>query len=215
MWRAGCVWREFALVAVDFNSHLSMNLRIRRLISAALLASVAVTASAAIETYKIDPVHSSVGFSIRHFFTQVPGAFTKFGGTIVVDRDNPEKNSVEATIDVPSVDTRNTRRDDDLRSKNYFAAEQFPTIAFKSNSWKKTGAETFDVIGDLTIKGVTKQVVLKVKSLGFGPGMPGKMISGWQATTTLNRNDFGITAAQGMLGKEVDVTINVEAGLQK
>jgi polyisoprenoid-binding protein YceI len=192
-----------------------MNTRLSVLAIAAIAAGFLSSARAAVETYKIDPVHSSVGFSIRHFFSQVPGAFTKFAGTIKVDREHPEKNSVEATIDVPSIDTRNTKRDDDLRSKNYFAADQFPTITFKSKSWEKTGDDTFDVTGDLTIKGVTKEVVLKVKSLGFGPGMQGKMLSGWQGTTKLNRNDFGITSAPKMLGDEVDVTINVEAGLEK
>lgn len=169
------------------------------------------TSRAAVETYKIDPVHSSVGFSIRHFFSPVPGAFTKFAGTITVDRDHPENNVVDATIEVPSIDTRNGMRDNDLRSPRFFDAQKFPTMAFKSTSWKKTGEDTFDVTGDLTIKGVTKSVVLKVKSLGFGPGMQGKQISGWEAAATVNRNDFGITIYPKMLGDDVPITINVEA----
>jgi polyisoprenoid-binding protein YceI len=172
------------------------------------------SAPAAVETYKIDPVHSSVGFTIRHFFTNVPGAFTKFSGTIVVDRDHLENSTVEARIEVASVDTRNSMRDDDLRSDKFFSAAKLPAITFKSKSWKKTGEDAFDVTGDLTIRDVTKEVVLKTKSLGFGPGMRGAMLSGWEASTTINRNDFGITAYPKVLGDDVAVTITVEADLQ-
>jgi len=172
------------------------------------------SAPAAVETYKIDPVHSSVGFTIRHFFTNVPGAFTKFSGTIVVDRDHLENSTVEARIEVASVDTRNSMRDDDLRSDKFFSTAKLPAITFKSKSWKKTGEDAFDVTGDLTIRDVTKEVVLKTKSLGFGPGMRGAMLSGWEASTTINRNDFGITAYPKMLGDDITVTITVEADLQ-
>jgi polyisoprenoid-binding protein YceI len=190
-------------------------MKLRLLFVTALAAAFALRASAAVETYKIDPVHSSVAFSIRHFFSPVPGAFTKFSGTIKVDRDNLENSSVEATIDATSIDTRNERRDADLRSKNFFATDQFPTATFQSKSWKKTGDDTLEVTGDLTLHGVTKPVVLKVKSLGFGPGMQGRQLSGWEATTTLNRNDFGITTYPKMLGDDVTVTITVEADLEK
>jgi polyisoprenoid-binding protein YceI len=176
------------------------------------------TARAAVETYTIDAVHSSVGFSIRHTFSKVPGAFVKFNGTIVVDRANLENSTTEATIDVASVDTRTEKRDNHLRSPDFFDAVKFPTTAFKSKAWKKSGDDTFDVTGDLTIKNVTKEVVLKVKLLGFGPGMGGAMVSGWEATTKLNRRDFGVNGPAmlgNLLGDEVDVTITIEAGLQK
>ena len=192
-----------------------MKLSAKLILLAGLAVGVVHAASAAVETYKIDPVHSSIGFSIRHFFSPVPGAFTKFAGTIVVDREDPTKSSVDVTIDVPSIDTRMPMRDNDLRGKNFFAAAEFPAIAFKSKVWKKTGDATYDVTGDLTMHGVTKEVTLNVKSLGFGPGMRGAMISGWEATTTLNRNDFGITTYPKVLGDEVAVTISVEADLQK
>ena len=180
----------------------------------AMVLGLFASAQAAVETYKIDPVHSSVGFTIRHFFTNVPGAFTKFSGTIAVDRDHLENSTVEARIEVASVDTRNGMRDDDLRSNNFFSAAKLPAITFKSKSWKKTGEDTFDVTGDLTIRDVTKEVVLKTKSLGFGPGMKGAMLSGWEASTTLNRNDFGITTYPKVLGDDVAVTITIEADLQ-
>ncbi|HXA81197.1 MAG TPA: YceI family protein [Opitutaceae bacterium] len=182
-----------------------------------LLAALALTSAAlaAVETYKIDPVHSSVNFSIRHFFSNVPGTFTKIGGSIVVDRNDLTKSTVEATIDISSVNTNSEKRDAHLRTDTFFDAAKFPTATFKSTAWAKTGDDTYDVTGNLTIKDVTKPVVLHVSSLGFGPGMNGAQLSGWSATTTLNRNDFGITAFPKVLGDDVAITINVEADLQK
>jgi len=183
---------------------------------AALSLGFVSAASAAVETYVADPAHSSVNFSIRHFFTKVPGRFTKFDATITVDRDNLQNSSAEATIEIASVKTEAPDRDAHLQKPEFFDAAQFPTMTFKSKSWKKTGEDTFDVTGDLTIKGVTKVAVLKVKSLGFGPGMrPGSMLSGWEGTTTINRSDFGVSAFPKVVGEEVEITINVEAGLKK
>ena len=171
-------------------------------------------AKAAVETYNIDPVHTWVGFSIAHFFTKVPGYFSKVKGTIVVDRDHLENSTVEAVIEVASITTNTKMRDDDLRSNNFFAAAQFPSMTFKSKSWKSTGDNTYAVTGTLTMKNVAKEVVLKVKSLGFGPGMKGASISGWEASLTLDRRDFNIAADQGLIGNSVDVLINVEADLR-
>ena len=174
-------------------------------------------ASAAVETYAIDPAHSSVGFSIRHIFSQVPGSFTQFTGTVTVDRDNLEKSQVDAVIQVGSVNTAVTQRDNHLKTPDFFDAAKFATITFKSKSWKKTGDDTYDVTGDLTIKDVTKEVVLKVTSLGFGPGMTGKPVSGWSATTTINRTDFGVNGPAILgkaVGNDVTITISVEADLK-
>jgi len=170
---------------------------------------------AATETYNIDPVHTWVGFSVAHFFTKVPGYFSKVKGTIVVDRDHLENSTVEAVIEVASITTNTKMRDDDLRSTNFFAAATFPAMTFTSKSWKSTGGDSYDVTGMLTMKNVTKEVVLNVTSLGFGPGMKGAAISGWEAKLTLDRRDFDITADQGAVGNRVDVLINVEADLQK
>ena len=172
------------------------------------------SARAGVETYTIDPVHTWVGFSIAHFFTPVPGYFSKVKGTIVVDRDHLENSTVEAIIAAGSITTNTKMRDDDLRSTNFFAAAQFPVLTFKSESWKSTGANTYDVTGVLTMKNIAKEVVLKVTSLGFGPGMKGAAISGWEATLTLDRRDFNITADQGAIGNNVNVLINVEADLK-
>lgn len=191
--------------------HLSRTL----IAAAALAAGLLTSASAAVETYKADPAHSSVGFTVRHFFTKVPGSFTKFEAAVTVDRDNLEHSSISATIQAASIDTQNEKRDQHLNSADFFDTAKFPTLTFKSKSWKKTGDDTYDVTGDLTIKDITKEVVLQVKSLGFGPGMRGAQLSGWEATTKLDRRDFGLTYGPGVVGNDVDVSINVEAVLQK
>jgi len=188
-----------------------------KLLSVSILAlGVLASARAAVETYVADPAHSSINFTIRHIFTDIPGQFSKYTATVTVDRDNLENSSAEASIDIGSISTAQPKRDSDLQTPKFFDGLKFPTMTFKSKSWKKTGADTYDVTGDLTIKGVTKEIVLKVTSLGFGPGMrPGSMVSGWKATTTLHRDDFGVSAYPKVLGADVDVTINLEAGLKK
>jgi polyisoprenoid-binding protein YceI len=191
-----------------------MKLTSKILALVALAAGLSSAASAAVETYTIDPVHSSVGFTVRHLVGRVPGRFTQFSGTINVDRDNLENSTVNATIDVGSVNTDNDKRNAHLKTADFFDVEKFGSITFASKSWKKTGDGTFDVTGDLAIKGVTKEVVLKVTLNGFGPGMKGALQSGWEATTTLNRKDFGVDgpAMLGtMLGDEVAVSILIEA----
>jgi len=192
-----------------------------RYLLTSLLATTALAswAQAAVETYEIDPAHSSVAFTVRHVISKVPGRFTKFHGTIKVDRDNLEASSTEATIDVGSVNTSNEKRDGHLKSPDFFDAAKISEITFKSTSWKKTGDNTFDITGDLTIHGVTKPVTLKATLAGFSPGMmPGTQVTGWDATTTINRRDFGVNGP-AMLGKavgdEVTIEISVEADLKK
>ena len=192
-----------------------MKRSILALVFASLVLGPLTSAKAAVETYDIDPVHTWVGFSISHFFTKVPGYFGKLKGTIVVDRDHLENSTTEGVIEVASITTNTRMRDDDLRSTNFFAAAQFPAMTSKSKAWKSTGGETYDVTGVLTMKSVAKEVVLKVTSLGFGPGMKGAAISGWEASVTLDRRDFDIAADQGMIGNSVDVVIHVEADLRK
>jgi polyisoprenoid-binding protein YceI len=182
------------------------------------LAFLALSAASGADTYTIDPVHSQVGFSIRHFVSKVPGKFNKFSGTVTVDRANPAASSAEATIEIASVDTGNQKRDDHLRTADFFDAAKFPTMKFKSSSWKKTGENTYDVVGALTIKDVTKDVILKVTSLGFGPGMGGIQLSGWEATTTIDKKEVNIkdpAMLDAALGDDVVITINIEAGMKK
>ncbi len=190
----------------------------KRILALVSLLALAAAAHAATEAYTIDPVHSSLGFTIRHLVSKVPGRFPKFTGTINVDRANLANSSVEATIEVGSVNTENEKRNGHLMSADFFDVAKFPTASFKSKSWSKTGEDTYDVTGDLTIKGVTKETVLHVTSLGFAPGMkPGTTVSGWEATGAIKKSDFGVSGP-AMLGKvlgdDVAISISIEAGHQ-
>jgi len=190
----------------------------------ALLTAHAAFAS---DIYFIDKNHSNVGFLIRHLFTKVPGRFTDFSGQLSFDEANPEQSTVEVTIKTASVNTDNDTRDKDLRSPNFFDVEKFPEMTFRSKFVKGTGQNTADVTGDLTMHGVTKEVVLKVEFTGKGKGagpqgtiVPGRdattMVSGWEATTTVRRSDFGITWNQTIentrvVADDVQIELRVEA----
>ena len=179
-----------------------------------LLASAAVL-SAQAETYTIDSVHSSAGFSLRHLVSKFSSSFTKVSGTVNYDAAKPEASSVEATVEIASVATANEKRDNHIKSPDFFDAAKFPTASFKSTSWKKTGDNTFDVTGNLTIKDVTKQIVIKTTLVGSGPGMGGATLTGWEATTTIKKSDYGLAGPamlSSVLGDDVALTISVEAG---
>src|SRR5437763_13495528 len=120
-----------------------MRLNSRLVALATIALSFVGAARAAADVYTIDPVHSNVGFSIRHFVSKVSGKFSKFTGTVTVDRDNPQNSRAEASIDVASINTDNEKRDNHLRSADFFDAAKYPKITFKSTSWKATGKDTF------------------------------------------------------------------------
>jgi len=191
----------------------------KRLLALFAVLSLAASSQAAVEVYKIDATHSSINYSLRHILSKYTSSFTKLSGDIMVDRDNLEKSSVTATIDVAGLTTDSEGRDKHIKGPDFFDVTKFPTATFKSKSWKKTGENTFDVTGDLTIKDVTKEVVLKTTLLGFGPGMrPGTLLSGWEATTTIKKSEFGLAGPamlQKALGDEVAITINIEAGAKQ
>ena len=191
----------------------------KRLISLFAVIALCLSARAEVETYTIDPVHSSAGFTLRHVLSKFSSSFTKVTGTITVDRANLENSSVVASIDVTALNTDNEKRNTHLKSPDFFDTAKFPTMTFKSTSWKKTGNDTFDVTGELTIKDVTKPVVLKTTLLGFGSGMgPGSFLSGWEATTIIKKSEFNMAGPAMLakaLGDDVAVTINVEAGYKK
>lgn len=165
-----------------------------------------------IETYKIDATHSSVKFSIRHFVAKTTGSFPAFEGTIVVDKNDMTQSLIVATIDVPTINTANEKRDSHLQEDDYFNTKEYSKISFKSTQWAEAeGKNKYTVTGNLTMRGVTKPVTLDVELLGFGDGMRGAYLSGWEATTTLNRTEWGINGGQPAVGEEVDVLINIEA----
>ncbi len=179
-----------------------------------LLASAAVL-SAQAETYTIDSVHSSAGFSLRHLVSKFSSSFTKVSGTVEYDAAQPEASKVEATVEIASIATANEKRDNHIKSPDFFDAAKFPTATFKSTSWKKTGDDTFDVTGDLTLKDVTKSVTFKTTLVGSGPGMGGATLTGWEATTTIKKSDFGLAGPamlSKVLGDDVTLNISVEAG---
>ncbi len=180
------------------------------------LSLTALNGSAFAETYAIDPVHSSIGFKVKHLFSKVTGRFAEVTGDINVDPNQPENSSVNATIEAKSIDTQNAKRDAHLKTGDFFDVEKFPAITFKSKQVKKIDDKTADVIGDLTIHGVTKEVPLRVTFLGKGPGMAGKEITGWEAKTTINRKDFGLTWGKmiegvAAVGDEVEIELQIEA----
>jgi len=181
--------------------------------AASFLVILALGVAARADTLKIDPVHSTVGFKIRHLFANVTGRFTSVSGTINVDPGHPENASVDATIDIKSIDTANSMRDKDLRGANFFQADQFPTMTYKSTKVVLSGSNEADVTGDLTLHGVTKPVVLHVTFLGKGPGMMGGTTTGWEATGTLNRTDYGLKWGKTIEGTSLvgdDVSIDLE-----
>ena len=192
------------------------------LISAAILGFVTATSTvnAAPETYKIDPVHSTIGFKIRHLAGTVTGRFGEVSGTIQIDAEHPENSSVEAVIQVGSIDTANVKRDGHLKSGDFFNAAEFPVMTFKSKKVNLAGKEAADVAGDLTIHGVTKEVTLHVQFLGKAKAPDGTLQTGWEATTRINRVDFGLkwnklVEGIAMVGEEVDIDLQIESDLAK
>ena len=164
--------------------------------------------------WKIDTVHSGVTFKIRHFFNKVPGSFGEFEGEIHFDGEHIDKSKAVATIKPTSVDTNNEDRDEHLQNADFFNTPEFPEATFESTSWEATGDSTFKIPGNLTLLNTTKEVVLETEFLGTGEGRGGKIISGWEASATIDRRDIGITYGQGVVGNEVDIVLNIQAHKQ-
>jgi polyisoprenoid-binding protein YceI len=190
-----------------------------RVVSAtALAAALSLPAAAATSTWQIDPNHSAAQFAVRHLaISTVRGAFTKVSGTVQLDDKDISKSTVDVTIDAASVDTRVPDRDKDLRSDHFFDVEKYPVLSFKSTKVEQIEAGKLKVTGDLTIHGVTKQVVLEVE----GPTAPvkdpwGNQRAAANATTKINRQDFGVKWNAKMdnggwvVGDDVAITIDVE-----
>jgi polyisoprenoid-binding protein YceI len=193
-----------------------MNRTLAMLVLASGLAASPVVA----ETFVIDRNHSDASFQVRHFVSNVRGRFTDFQGTIEGDPAKPEAATVEFTVKAASIDTAQPNRDKHLRSADFFDAEKFPEITFKSTKIKSVGKDKYEITGPLTMHGVTKPVTLLVTNLGTaGTGKDAKF--GFEATTTVNRKDFGIVWNKAlddggyMLGDDVTIVVNIEAGRKK
>jgi len=176
-----------------------------------LLIGAAVTVASAKDTYKFDPSGSTIGFSVHQFLGTTHGKFANFSGKIEVDREHPENSSVTAQIDVSSIDTRIKKRDDHLRSAEFFNAAKFPHIMFKSRSVKQTGPQSGDILGDITMHGVTRPITLHVKLL-TPINETGR--TRWSVTTDpITRHDFNLIfapAAESVSGISQTVAINIE-----
>ncbi len=169
-------------------------------------------------TWKIDPVHTHIGFVIKHMMvSKVRGDFDSFSGEIVA-AENPFDSSVTVTIDANSINTGNTMRDDHIRSADFFDAEHHPNITFTSTGVRQVG-EDFFVDGDLTIRGTTKSVSLKTETPAFAQIADDKFKAGFSATTEIDRTDFGVNyngpipGGGFALGEKVQIVLEVEADL--
>ena len=169
-------------------------------------------------TWTSDPAHASVQFAVSHLMVAtVRGTFDKFDVTAIIDENDVSRSSVEATIEVASVNTRNEKRDNHLRSADFFDVAKHPTITFKSKAVEKVQDNAYKVTGDLTLMGVTKEVVLDVTGSPQAIKDPwGNSRLGGAATTTINRMDYGLTRNTVLesggvaIGEEVEITIDIE-----
>jgi len=186
------------------------------LLAVTALPGTAAVPAAATGTWNVDKVHSEIGFLVRHFVSKVRGGFTDFTGTIKIDAEKPETSSVEFTIKVASINTNEPKRDAHLKSPDFFDAEKFPEIRFASKKVVRKSDTSFDVVGDLTMRGVTKEVTLPATFTGLVKDPWGLERAGFETAITLNRQDYGVkynkVLDQGglMLGDDVAVTISLE-----
>ena len=173
------------------------------------------------EIYKFDPAHSTIAFKVRHFLGTAKGRFTKFTGTIEVDREHPEQSSVTATIQVASLDTAIAKRDEHLRSDEFFNVAKFPQIMFKSQRVKQTGANAGEITGDLMMHGVTRPLTLRVQLAGDPESLLKNPSTRWHVTMApIKRSQFGLVFNQraeviSMIADEVAIEIEIEAARAK
>lgn len=191
--------------------------RAARFLGAGLVVALFGVLPVQAEIYQIDAGHSAVDFSIRHLVGRTKGKFKEFTGTIAYDEKAVEKSSVEAVIKVSSLDTESERRDGHLKSPDFFDAEKYPEITFKSTKVEKGEAGKLLVTGDLTLHGVTKAVQLIVEVLGTGiHPMTNMPIAGFSSGLTIKRSDYEVNNwvdKANVLGDEVEVGILIEAGV--
>jgi len=199
-----------------------VNRYVTRVSRIAILASMAsglsLPASAATTAWRIDPQHSSAQFAVRHLgLSTVRGAFSKLSGTMQLDDQDVTKSTIEVSIDVNTVDTREPDRDKELRSERFFDLARFPTMTFKSKKVEQVAPGKLRVTGDLTMHGTTKEVVLDVDGLTAPAKDPwGNQRIAASATTKINRQDYGVKwnakldNGGAVVGDDVNITIDVE-----
>jgi polyisoprenoid-binding protein YceI len=176
-----------------------------------------MTTATTTQTFTIDKAHSEAVFQVRHLITKVRGRFSNFEGRIEFDQERPENSSVHVTIDAASIDTNEADRDKHLRSNDFFGVDTHPQIRFSSTEVRKTGANTFDVAGALTIKGVTRDVVLPVTFLGLAKDPWGKSRAGFETEITINRKDYGLLwnaaleTGGFLVGDDVKIALSIQA----
>jgi polyisoprenoid-binding protein YceI len=185
--------------------------------AAALLGTLATPARAAADTYTVDKQHTEAGFQVRHILTKVHGTFRDVSGTIAWDKANPSRSTVEFRLKTASVDTGVAPRDNDLRSQNFFWAEKYPEITFVSTKIAAKTKNQFDVTGNLTIRGVTKQITLPVTYLGEEKDPYGNTKAGFETGITISRQDYGLVwnkvleSGGVLVGDTVEIAVNLEA----
>jgi len=195
--------------------------KLLRLVLFAAISSAWICAPAgATENFKIDPSHSTIAFKVRHMLGTAKGKFSKFSGTIEVDREHPEQSSVTVTIEAASIDTAIAKRDEHLRGDDFFNVRKYPAITFRSRSVKQTGANAGEITGDFTMHGVTRPVTLKIQLLDDAASAAKSATTRWRVTTApLKRSEFKLGWSKGvevvsMIGDEVAVDIEIEARRQ-
>ena len=170
----------------------------------------------AADTYEIDTAHSMIIFRAKHNgITYNYGRFNEFTGKITMDADG-SNNTVEFEVKAASVDTGNEKRDQHLRSSDFFSAKQFPVITFKSTevSAKEGKKDVLEVTGDLELHGVKKSITVDVEITGRGQGRQGESLIGFESTFTINRSEFGMTYGMGSVGDDIRITVSIEAAQQ-
>jgi polyisoprenoid-binding protein YceI len=184
---------------------------------AVLLSLFPALALAATSTWNVDASHSQVGFAVKHLvISNVRGEFRTYQGKVVLDESDVTKSTVEATIDVNSLDTKVADRDAHLKNADFFDVAKYPSITFKSTKVAKAGKDGLKVTGDLTLHGVTKPVVLDVATTSAVKGMYGETRRAFAATTKISRKDYGLTwnklvEAGPAIGDEVTIALDLEA----
>ena len=190
---------------------MKLNMQFIRLNGVALIFAACVQSAVANETYQFDQARSTIGFRVHQFLGTTNGRFTQFSGSIDLDSQHPEHSSVSARIQVSSIDTGIKKRDDHLRSPEFFNVAKYREITFKSRSVKQTGPQSGNIMGDLTLHGVTKPVTLRVKLV---TPVSDEARTRWEVTTEpLKRRDFGLmfgSATETVSGISQDVAIKID-----